>query len=121
LKADLLEALINHHKMMSNLGNVDPLAQLHHGKSAMIVATIHVMRHRLQGLLPLGLNVARLHGRSRMIVVTTHLLLAMLLHGLKLLLTLLLLLLLTQDMQPLVMPPVIKPWAHHLALPLLLD
>lgn len=53
-KADLVEGLINHPRMMSSRGNEDLLAQLHHGKSGMDL--ILVMRPLLD-LLLLGLEI----------------------------------------------------------------
>ncbi len=62
LKADPVAALTNHLKMISSLGNEDPLAQLLPGKSATNVDSILVMR------LPLVL-VLLLHGLEINLVV----------------------------------------------------
>ncbi len=131
MKADLPEALINHHKMMSNHGNVDLLVQLHHGRSVKIVVSTHMMQLPLEDLLLLGPGIVDM-AMLAVEMLTTEVkapatmlpLLATLRHGLNKLLHTQLAALHTQDMQLLAMPAAIllnKLWELHPALLLLLD
>jgi hypothetical protein len=131
LKVDLLEDSINHLKMMLSHGNVDLLAQLHRGRSVMIVGSILATQLLLEGRLLLGLEivvVAMVKGEmliTELKALDSMLpLLATLLHGLNKLLHIQLAVLHTHHMQLLATPAGIllnKPWELHQALPHLLD
>jgi uncharacterized membrane protein len=128
LKADLVEAMINHLKMMSSHGNEDLLAQLLRGRRRMTVDSTLVMRLLLD-LLLLGLEIdlaamvvvpILITEALALVLATMPPLLPTRLHGLSRL-QLTRPPLHTQDMQLLATPAVINLKELHLASPLRLD
>jgi uncharacterized membrane protein len=128
LKADLVEAMINHLKMMSSHGNEDLLAQLLRGRRRMTVDSTLVMRLLLD-LLLLGLEIdlaamvvvpILITEALALVLATMPPLLPTRLHGLSRL-QLTQPPLHTQDMQLLATPAVINLKELHLASPLRLD
>jgi uncharacterized membrane protein len=128
LKADLVEAMINHLKMMSNHGNEDLLAQLLRGRRRMTVGSTLVMRLLLD-LLLLGLEIdlaamfvvpILITEALALVLATMPPLLPTRLHGLSRL-QLTQPPLHTQDTQLLATPAVINLKELHLASPLRLD
>jgi uncharacterized membrane protein len=128
LKADLVEAMINHLKMMSSHGNEDLLAQLLRGRRRMTVDSTLVMRLLLD-LLLLGLEIdlaamvvvpILITEALALVLATMPPLLPTRLHGLSRL-QLTQPPLHTQDMQLLATPAVINLKELHPASPLRLD